>query len=374
MNSITEGLINENIEVKVVAIETMKHPVLHKKISSDYINKVKFESEFIDTSIKVVDAFSNLFSSKSYNIERFYSDNFSEKLISILEKDTFDIIHLEGLFVTPYLDLLKKYSKAKIVLRAHNVEHVIWERKAKEATNPIKKIYLNHLAKKLKNYENKVLNKFDGIVSISSKDTLFFNKEASNTPTTTISVGIDTNNSEVIIKNLNSIFHIGAMDWTPNVDALNWFLKNVWTKINKKYPELKFVIAGRKSKEAFQDLNYNNVEVIGEVEDAKKFISEQGLMVVPLFSGSGIRVKIIEGLSLGKTIITSKIGAEGIDYKNFENLIVVDTPEEYVSAISKCIEDKILYNQIGVNARILAQNNFDRTVLTNKLINFYKSL
>ena len=150
MNNTTQGLISNGYEVKVLAISTAKHPVNIESLPEDYLVSTKFESVFIDTSIKLKDAFINLFSSKSYNIERFISNDFTKKLIETLEKEKFDIIIIESLFVAPYITAIKKISKAKIVLRAHNVEYKIWERISSNTKNPIKKTYLSLLAKRLK--------------------------------------------------------------------------------------------------------------------------------------------------------------------------------------------------------------------------------
>ncbi|MBL7883865.1 MAG: glycosyl transferase family 1, partial [Bacteroidia bacterium] len=113
MNILTSGLINAGNNVKVLAINTPKHFIKDADIDSEYRKITNYESVFIDTSIKPLDAFFNLFSTKSYNIIRFYSKDCENKIIEILNKQSFDIIHLETLWVAPYVDIIKKHSKAK---------------------------------------------------------------------------------------------------------------------------------------------------------------------------------------------------------------------------------------------------------------------
>ncbi|MBE9480552.1 MAG: glycosyl transferase family 1, partial [Bacteroidetes bacterium] len=123
MNMIIEGLIDANHQVKVLAINTNKYFTNINEIPEEYRKKTNIEAVYIDLSIKPLDAFLNLFTNKSYHVQRFISKNFENKLIEILKNESFDIIQLETLFITPYIETIRKYSKAKIVLRAHNIEH-----------------------------------------------------------------------------------------------------------------------------------------------------------------------------------------------------------------------------------------------------------
>jgi len=139
MHAVTEGLLQAGMSVKVLAIATEKHPFLPDKISAEYKSATGIETVFIDTGVKYIPAFLNLFSSSSYNVNRFYSVEFANKLKSVLEKETFDIIQLESLFVAPYLYMIRQFSKAKVVLRAHNVESKLWERRAEQENQSLKK-------------------------------------------------------------------------------------------------------------------------------------------------------------------------------------------------------------------------------------------
>ncbi len=376
MNALTQGLIKEGNSIKILAINTRKHFVDVSQLPADYLLNTKIETVFVDTEIRIADAFFNLFSSRSYNIERFYSKKFEDKLIAILQKESFDIIQLESLYVSMYVSTIRKYSKAKIVLRAHNVEHLLWKRNAQLASSPLKKAYLRLLAKRLKNYEVNCLSEFDAIVAITKEDELYFKKAGYLKPITTAPFGIDLNKSEehTIKEEFPSIFHIGAMDWQPNIEGVNWFLTDIWEKVLLKHPELKLYLAGRSmNMNALKELNKPNVIILGEVESSKQFMCSKGIMIVPLLSGGGMRVKIIEGLSLGKTIITTTIGAEGIDCENGKNCIIADTPDEFVAAINKCINDKSFYLEIGKNAKSLAFEHFNNADICKKLIEFYQN-
>jgi len=164
------------------------------------------------------------------------------------------------------------------------------------------------------------------------------------------------------------------MDWMPNQDAINWFLNSVWGKINEKHPAVKLYLAGINMPVWLKELRQVNVIVEGEVPDSQKFINSKSIMIVPLKSGGGMRVKIIEGMALGKTIITTSIGSEGIAYEDGKDVIVANTADEYLIAIDKCLTDKKFCDSIGNNARKLVEQKYDNFVICTKLSDFYKSV
>lgn len=375
MHNITMGLINAGHSVKVLAISSFKNNTAKENLPEWYLKSTDYETVFIDLKIKPFEAFKNIFSNKSYHVERFISNAFTEKIIDILLLDKYDIIQLETLFLTPYVEEIRKYSDAKIVLRSHNIEHLIWERIAMDCKNPLKRIYIKHLSETLKNYELEVINKFDGIACISKKDETFFVKNNCNIPITNISFGIDIEeyNYKYAQENV-CLFHIGAMNWIPNQNGIKWFLQDVWTLITDELPDVVFSLAGRKMPTSFTKLKLQNINIIGEVENAKDFIQSKGIMIVPLFSGSGIRIKIIEAMALGKLVITTKIGAEGINYTHKENILIANTAEDFKLAVIEAVSDGNLRKKVAENARFLIEAEHDNKKIIQKLLSFYNQL
>ena len=147
MNSIITGLLEAGHQVKILAVNSKKYNVGIDDIPEDYRLKTGIELIDVDLRVKPLNAFKNLFSKKSYHVERFISKDFAKRLTEVLESDTYDVVQLETLFMTPYVETIRKHSKALVVLRAHNVEHLIWERIAKGTRFFLKRAYINHLAK-----------------------------------------------------------------------------------------------------------------------------------------------------------------------------------------------------------------------------------
>lgn len=377
MNALIEGMADAGHKVKVLAINSNKYGVDVKDIPKTYREKTNIETVYINLAVKPLDAFLNLFTKKSYHVERFISKDFENALIRILKNEIFDIVQLETLFISPYIRVIRKYSKAKIVLRSHNIEHLIWKRVAEISSNPLKRLYLRHLWKTLQKYELGKLNDYDGIVTITKNDGDFFVSRGCKIPLLSIPFGINLGKyrkDRKINTEFPSLFHIGAMNWMPNIEGIKWFLDKVWPSVHESFPDLKFYIAGREMPEWLTNLNFKNIKVLGEVEDAQEFIDSKAIEIVPLFSGSGIRIKIIEGMASGKAVISTGIGAEGINVVHGENILIGNNPKEFLAAIRKCVEDEQFCHQLGMRAKELIERDHDNNKLISELVKFYQQI
>lgn len=363
-------------EVTILAMNTVKHHVTLTEIPESVKELAEFKLVNVPARTSPVSALLNLvFSAKPYNAVRFISKTFEAELIKVLHENDFDIIQLEGLYVCPYIKAIRENSTAKIIYRAHNIEHEIWSRTAKMA-HGLEKWYLKNLSKRIKKFEIQLLNKYDLLVPITGRDGAILDKLGNKKPLHVSQTGID---SSVLIpnsKNLKhpTLFHIGSLEWSPNQEGLIWFFENCWDAIREKYPELRFYIAGRNAPIWFQRMmNLTNVVFMGEVADAYEFINSKSIMVVPLFSGSGMRIKIIEGMALGKPIVTTAIGTEGISTTSGVNIVVTEDAAGFVQSISDLIENREYFDKIGKNAIEYIHENFDNLSSAGVLIEFYKN-
>ncbi|MFH1296537.1 MAG: glycosyltransferase family 4 protein [Bacteroidota bacterium] len=410
MHMIVEGLISEGHQVKVLAVNSYKYKISLDDIPGSYREKTGIELIDVDLRIKPLEAFLNLFTGRSYHVERFISSRFRKRLIEVLRSNRFDIVQMETLFLAPYLTTVRAHSDASVVLRAHNIEHLIWSRVAETTLNPLKRLYIRHLATTLKRYEQGMIPQFDGLAAITEKDADYFRESAVCSPQSifksyvsrptshvsrptshvsrptshvlrpasiiAIPFGIDLDNFPPPVPSPDplSLFTIGAMNWIPNAEGIRWFLHHVWPEIHDEFPSLKYYLAGREMPDWMVRMAFPNVEVLGEVPDAREFIDAHGIMIVPLLSGSGIRIKIIEGMAAGKPVLSTLIGAEGIDCTHGKNILIANAPCEFIDMISLCINDMDRYTQVGVEARKLIESTYDRRQIIRKLIAFYQQL
>lgn len=377
MHAIISGLLDAGHQVKVLAVNTNKYFTRLEDIPEEYRKSTGIEFVYIDLSLKPSDALFNLLAGQSYHVARFFTKEFERKLAGILRKEEFDVIQLETLFMGPYLPLIRKYSDAQVILRAHNIEYLIWERTANACRNPIKRSYLRHLAITLRQYELQLIGDVDGIAAITANDAEYFRKKEHGTPVISIPFGIDTSSAVVpdyTKEQFPSLFHIGSMNWIPNQESIKWFIEKVWPSLHHFRPELKLHLAGREMPEWLLNLNEPGVVIAGEVEDARAFMRDKSVMIVPLLSGSGIRIKIIEGMLEGKAIVTTTIGAEGIEAINGRHLLIADKPDEFIDAIERCISDPVFCHNLGSQAREMLLTTYDNRMIIKKLTGFYAQL
>ncbi len=372
MDNLTKGLLEAGHGVKVLCASTYKHPFIPEELSVEYKKSTSIEAVYIDTKLNFVDAFSNLITRDSYNVSRFFSPDLDMMLEKILRADEFDVVQLESLFMTPYIATVRRFSKAKLILRSHNFEYKIWQRMARVSSNGPKKAYLKILANRLKDYELAIMGQVDGIATMSNEDTRHYQELGCTTPIETIPLGIDCAVYEPEFPHVfkPTLFHLGAMDWMPNIEGVNWFLKDAWKLILRDYPQLKLHLAGKAS-EKFTPTSRTSLVLDGEVPCAKDYMREHGIMIVPLLSGGGIRIKIIEGMALGKVIISTSIGAEGIGVEHGKNILIADTATEFKQRIDEIHEDPSILERISKNAKSFVEHQFDNSVLTAKLLRFY---
>ena len=361
MNSITKGLLCQGCEVKVLTVETDKHPVRRERIPDEYLAQTGVESVYVDLGVKPLPAAGAMLCGESYHVKRYVSEAFAAKLREVLEKERFDIVHVESIFLTPYVPLIRKHSDAKIILRAHNVEHLIWKRVAQSCRNSLKRWYLKHLSLTLRAYELEHLNDYDGIVCITKNDADVFREVGCRKPIVSIPFGVDPGEVPSVDVEPDSLFHIGAMDWLPNQESVRWLLDEVWPVVHREVPQAKLYLAGRKMPAQWMNAQIEGVSVIGEVPDAMYFIGSKKINVVPLLSGSGIRVKIIEAMSIGKTVITTTVGA----------ILIADTPEQFAQQIKRCLEDDAFCSRVGEAAARLVAEQYNEQKLAEQLIDFY---
>lgn len=371
LNMITE-FAKQKHSVQVLAMQTPKHGFSIQNLPQEFSENIEWHQAKINTNISPIKAIFNLlFSRKPYNAQRFVSNVFKLKLAEILKNKSFDIIQLEGLYLCPYIPVIRKYSKAKISLRAHNIEWLIWDRLAKNDKSALKAFYYGILAKRVKQMEQDALKKVDLLVPITENDKQGLKFKDKNkvfvSPT-----GIDNNNfKQQKSPDNKTLFHIGALDWIPNQEGLFWFIKNVWIKLKNEHPDWEFVIAGRNALKSFENTLANfPVKYIGEVENAANFIDKHKIMIVPLLAGSGMRIKIIEGMARSKCIVTTEIGAEGINVSE-KNIVLASDADKMYSALTNIMNESKKVDKIGEEAYKFIEDNFSNKKLISKLVDFY---
>lgn len=333
MYHLAKALISAGHQVDVLAVSTPKFSPDNQTIENHTDKLYNIETEFINTNISVKGAFMAFLKAKPYHVERFISQRFSEKLLQKVKQHQYDLVIFETLYMAPYLRVVRENSNAVCVLRSHNIEHQIWKRVAFNEKNPLKRKYIQYLADKLRTYENSKIPEFDAVACISNYEKQYYHLIAPDTASEVVPFGIQIPETPLQGYEGSGFYHMGSMDWMPNIEGIKWLLKYVVPVIEKNAPEIRVNLAGRNMPAWVYENKSPVLNVIGEVDDAAKFIGSQSVLLVPLLSGSGIRIKIIEAMSMGKAVISTTTGAEGIHVIHEENIFLADDPQSFAEAI-----------------------------------------
>jgi glycosyltransferase involved in cell wall biosynthesis len=222
---------------------------------------------------------------------------------------------------------------------------------------------------KLKKEELRILNALDGIMTIAKNEMEFISKNKIKVPAIWIPTGLEKAKAQSQYG--NDFFHIGAMDWSPNRKAIQWFVKHVWSSYPEKEGNLLHLAGKGLLDDEFDELGIKNH---GSVESSQVFMCGQGIMVVPLFEGSGLRIKIIEAGALGVPIIATTKAVEGIGLTAGEHYFEANNAEAFIGAMLLLSNDVSLRRKVGENLRQFVQENFDQNELNRKLIEFYRGI
>ena len=400
MLSATTALLDSGCEVKVLSMSSGKHGVDWQQMPTHYRDATRFEAVPVDLRATPAGALSALLTRRSYNIERFRSKTFRQRMEEVLRSETFDVVQLESLYLMPYVATVRQWSKAAVVLRAHNVEWQIWEQMHRTAPHSPKRWYLGTLARSLQQYEQEHINDCDGVVFISPDDQTAYLRAGLRKPHTVIPYGIEmpqmetdaTNNvfdkqeqcelAPIVAARKRGcegtshpvkLFHIGAMDWQPNIEAIRWLLDKVWPEVHRRMPDIELHLAGRRMPEWLRQQAPQGVVVEGEVADASRFVAAGDICVVPLLSGSGMRVKIVEAMAHGKPVVATSRAAQGMECKNGEHILIADNEQEFARQTMLCATDAELRQRIGSNARHLIEQKYSNKALSHLWTEFYQS-
>lgn len=359
-------------EVSLLSMNTGKHWFDLDKLPSDFNHYRNIYTVFIDNRVKPADAMLNLISGESYHVSRFVSSRFRSELKKILERSDYDAVILETVFVAPYIETIRAISpRTLVILRAHNVEHEIWERIARNS-GVLKKWYLNLQAGRLKKFEISAGNSCDIPGTVTSRDADTFRSLGVSGVFINIPIGINIKdypvNRESFKKPVSMAF-IGSLDWMPNEEGLRWFLEKIWkNRLYISFPDLTFHIAGRNAPAWMRNLDMDGVIFHGEVPDASEFVLQHSISVVPLLSGGGMRVKILEAMALGRMVISTTIGMEGINAESGRHCLIADEPQEWEEALRCCMEEIYNPEAIGRAARNFCADQFDNLRIAEDLI------
>lgn len=283
----------------------------------------------------------------------------------VLSQGEFDWIQIEGIEMARYY-AESVAARARVVFDDHNAEYML-QRSAFESDvrSPVRwlgALYSLIQWRKLVRFERKVCMEVDSVVAVSRSDDKALRALDSCITPIIIPNGVDTDFYHYAPEDTNSslLVFTGKMDFRPNIDAMLWFCRDILPILRKTFPDVRLKIVGQKPSYRVSSLAQNQgVVVTGAVEDVRPFISEAAVYVVPLRMGSGTRLKILEAMAMGKAIVSTRRGAEGIECLDGRELILADTPDEFATSIGTLLQSEARRKELGGNARRLVEEKYE---------------
>lgn len=345
-------------------------------LPAQFFNRYRLWTFDLNTDLMPFSMFANwLYSKESYHCVRFMQPIVGHELRRILTGESFDIIQLEGPFLGGWLPLIREHSDASIILRAHNVEHEIWSELAACTGNPLKRAYLKSQSDRLAEFEIRLAQSVDGILAISNATAQFFR---THTPKHVEILGsfipARPKPKPVQPDRLKHLSFLGSLDWLPNLEAVHHLLDSWWPVLHRKCPDMQLHIAGKNFPNTLMQKKIEGVMMHGAVPDAESFLRLHPVVVVPLRSGSGIRIKSLEALTLGLPMISTAKGVEGLNLKADVHYLPAENAHEFVHQAERLRSQPRLALDLGNAGRSYVSAHYGVQVLTHKLSDFYRHL
>ncbi|MCS7162864.1 MAG: glycosyltransferase family 4 protein [Bacteroidia bacterium] len=313
----------------------------------------------------------NLLSRYPYHLVRFQSPAYAKALQQLVERFQPNLIQVESLYLTPYVANLS----VPCVYRVHNIESQIWLRHSQQVTFPLS-WYLRLQGQRIARYEAEAIHRYAGLLCISEKEADWARAQDYTGVCQVLPFAVEIERYPVapLGNPCPKIGFLGSLEWLPNRHGLEWFLRQVWPTFRRWYPEAKLSIAGRNPPAALYRYADSSVQILGEIPDAQAFWQAHEIIVVPLFSGSGIRVKVIEAFAAGRAVIATPLAAESLMAQPGRHFLLATDARSFAEALAELYTDPLRRKELGQAARHLAETTYNRRLLQEVLRTFYETL
>jgi sugar transferase (PEP-CTERM/EpsH1 system associated) len=316
----------------------------------------------------------NLFSRYPYIVSSHYSSLFADKLSDCLKQIRFDIVIAEW---TPYAVYLNEVKEARKVIVAHNLEHRIWERYFRNESNLLKKWYIGKQLKKVRRFEIESFASVDAVTAVSPIEAEEIVRYGKDLTVEVIPNGVDLDyfSSEDEETASSSMIFVGSMNWRPNQDAIQYFVREIFPLIKKDIKDAQATFVGQDPPPAILKLgDIAGIEIVGRVDDVRPFVRKAAVYIVPLRIGGGTRLKILEAMAMKKAIVSTSVGAEGIAVAPDVNILIGDNPETFAAQVKKLITNRNLGQKLGNAGRELVERGYGWDRIAAALDNFLSRL
>jgi len=307
------------------------------------------------------------------------SPRIKDELVRLLQEGPrkYDSVQLEGVHLVEYVNVIRQKSPGTTILVDwHNIESEIMWRYAETAHNPLRKLMALRTAPLIERAEDRLLRIADAhtVVSQRDREKLLRRRPGANIALVPNGVDVAYYSADACVARPGEILFVGSMDYHANVEAVTWFVSKVWPALRAAIPGLVFRIVGRDPTAEVRALAASDVMVTGTVADIRPYYGRAAATVVPLRVGGGTRLKILESMAAGVPVVSTRLGAEGIDVRDGSNIILADTPAELAAGLRRVVTEPALYERLKREGHELVVRQYDWSVAGEQLYAVHAAL
>lgn len=307
---------------------------------------------------------------------KYHTRSMEQAIQDLIKAKKFDAVHVDHLHMAHYLTCFRKMP---CMLDEHNIEYKILQRCAQVEKSWPKRVAYQEQSRKMNAFESRMAEQFSCVFTCSTDDRILLNKITNGqVPIYVVPNGVDTKFFQPTsgVEMEDALVFTGSMDWLPNDDAITYFCQEILPLIWQRAPHIRLYVVGKSPSVAVKELAAKDKRVIvtGRVDDVRPFIVKSKLFVVPLRVGGGTRLKILEAMAMGKAVVSTSIGAEGIMYTANENISIADTPGDFAQKVVETINNPVLIKTLGNSGRGLVLEQYDWDVVGRQLRHFYRKV
>lgn len=317
----------------------------------------------------------SVFTSRPYSVNWLRCAAVPRAIHALVRRVPFHVAHFDTIGLAEYRSGV---GDVPTVLNHHNIESQLMERRSRIERNALKRLYFKMEATKLRRYEDEHCRDFDLNVTVSELDKSRLSRIVPASRIVVIPNGVDTDyfrpQPENIIRG-NLVF-VGGMNWYPNRDAVLYLGKEIWPILKREIPEVSLTLVGGAPPREFLDRAHRDprVRVTGFVDDVRPYLHRAEVYVCPMRDGGGTRLKILDALAVGKAIVSTSIGCEGIAVEPGRDVLIADTPRQFVDHVKRALADSHTRNRLGEAGRALAERQYSWTAIGQRLNHVYREL
>jgi polysaccharide biosynthesis protein PslH len=322
------------------------------------------------TAAKRLSQLRSLASRLPYDCHTTYSREMQHAIDRLCEEREFDLVQIESTLLSPF-----RFPRgARIVLDEHNIDYETYARMHETERSPLRRVFYRDQERRFRRYEQRRWQEVAACVATSEREAEIMRRHAPDTLVAAVpnAVDVDYFRPDESPAEPRTLVFNGVLDYRPNIDGVNFLVDEVLPRLRERWPDLQLTIVGRGPEGEIKGLARRGVEATGEVPDVRPYLRRAAAVVVPIRMGSGTRLKVVEALALGKPVVSTTLGCEGVDVRDGEHLLIGDTAEAFAAQIERLFESPETGGRLGRAGRELMERQYSWDYAGQRLEEVYR--